>query len=43
VEITAVMMEGSIYRRLTPQKVPPENLEIMYREILDMLLRESGC
>jgi AcrR family transcriptional regulator len=41
VEITAVMMEGSIYRRLTPQKVPPENLEIMYREILDMLLNAN--
>lgn len=38
VEIMAVMMEGSIYRRLTPQKVEPEELEKHYREILNMLL-----
>ncbi|QLR41213.1 TetR/AcrR family transcriptional regulator [Enterobacter sp. RHBSTW-00994] len=41
VEITAVMMEGSIYRRLTPQKVAPEQLEKMYREILNMLLNAN--
>ena len=38
VEIIAVMMEGSIYRRLTPQKVSAEELEKIYREILNMLL-----
>ncbi|HHG8770978.1 TPA: TetR/AcrR family transcriptional regulator [Raoultella planticola] len=38
VEITAVMMEGTIYRRLIPQTVAPEVLEKLYREITTMLL-----
>ncbi|SNY66682.1 TetR/AcrR family transcriptional regulator [Enterobacter sp. CC120223-11] len=37
VEVVAVMMEGTFYRRLTPQKVPPEQLEKLYREITTML------
>jgi AcrR family transcriptional regulator len=38
VEVIAVMMEGSIYRRLTPQKVSPEALEKIYQEIINMLI-----
>ena len=37
VEITAVMIEGTIYRRLTPLKVPSEQLEPIYQNILNML------
>jgi hypothetical protein len=37
VEITAVMIEGSIYRRLTPLNVPSEQLEPLYQNILNML------
>ncbi|EKM0527746.1 TetR/AcrR family transcriptional regulator [Cronobacter turicensis] len=37
VEITAVMIEGTIYRRLTPLQVPSEQLEPIYQSILDML------
>lgn len=38
VELIAVMMEGSIYRRLTPQKVDPKPLEKIYQEIINMLI-----
>ena len=41
VEITAVMIEGSIYRRLTPLKVPSEQLEPIYQDILNMLFTEK--
>jgi len=41
VETIAVMMEGSIYRRLIPQKAEPDQLEKMYQEILIMLLSEK--
>ena len=41
VEITAVMMEGTIYRRLVPQTVAPEVLEKLYREITAMLLMDK--
>lgn len=41
VEVMAVMMEGSLYRRLTPQKVPPETLEAIYQEIVTMLIAEQ--
>nr|WP_230372984.1 TetR/AcrR family transcriptional regulator [Enterobacter hormaechei] len=37
VEITAVMIEGTIYRRLTPLKVPSEQLEPIYQNILNMI------
>ena len=37
VEITAVMIEGTIYRRLTPLNVPSEQLEPIYQNILNML------
>ena len=37
VEITAVMIEGTIYRRLAPLKVPSEQLEPLYQDILNML------
>ncbi|CZV73618.1 TetR family transcriptional regulator [Enterobacter cloacae] len=37
VEITAVMIEGTIYRRLTPLNVPSEQLEPIYHNILNML------
>lgn len=39
VEVMAVMMEGSIYRRLTPQKVASPDLEIVYQRIIDNLLQ----
>jgi len=32
-----VMIEGTIYRRLTPLKVPSEQLEPLYQDILNML------
>ncbi|AJZ88934.1 HTH-type transcriptional regulator uidR [Beauveria bassiana D1-5] len=38
VEVTAVMMEGTIYRRLTSQKVEPQAMEKVYREIINMLI-----
>jgi Transcriptional regulator len=38
VEVIAVMMDGSIYRRLTPQKVAPEALEKIFQEIINMLI-----
>ncbi|HBT4779519.1 TetR/AcrR family transcriptional regulator [Klebsiella sp. R390] len=41
VEVTAVMMEGTIYRRLVPQNVEPEILEKLYREITTMLLADK--
>ncbi|HDR2893929.1 TPA: TetR/AcrR family transcriptional regulator [Enterobacter asburiae] len=41
VEIMAVMMEGSIYRRLTPQKVAPEDLEKVYQEIVGILFKAN--
>ncbi|MCT4715533.1 TetR/AcrR family transcriptional regulator [Enterobacteriaceae bacterium H18W14] len=41
VEITAVMMEGTLFRRLTLQKASPELLEKRYREILNMLLKAN--
>ena len=37
IEVMAVMMEGTIYRRLTPQKVAPEALHEIYKEIVSML------
>jgi transcriptional regulator, TetR family len=37
IEVMAVMMEGTIYRRLTPQKVAPESLHEIYKEIVSML------
>ncbi|HDR2754790.1 TPA: helix-turn-helix transcriptional regulator [Enterobacter asburiae] len=37
VEITAVMIEGTIYRRLTPLKVPSEQLRPIYQDVLNML------
>lgn len=37
VEVMAVMMEGTVYRRLTPQKVAPEALQEIYQEIATML------
>lgn len=39
VEVMAVMMEGSTYRRLTPQKVDPEDLEMLYQGIVERLLQ----
>ena len=37
IEVMAVMMEGTIYRRLTPQKVAPEALHEIYKDIVSML------
>lgn len=37
IEVMAVMMEGTIYRRLTPQKVSPDALHEIYKEIVSML------
>lgn len=41
VEIIAIMIEGTLFRRLTPQKVPPEQLESIYQEIIHMLYSEK--
>ncbi|MEQ6279616.1 TetR/AcrR family transcriptional regulator [Kluyvera huaxiensis] len=38
VEVIAVMMEGTIYRRHVPQQVQPEEMEKIYREIINMLV-----
>lgn len=40
-EAIAVMFKGTIYRRQTPQQVPPEEMEKVYKEIIDMLVSES--
>ncbi|MDH1612442.1 TetR/AcrR family transcriptional regulator [Klebsiella aerogenes] len=36
-EVMSVLMEGTIYRRLTPQTVQPEHLERIYRKIIHQL------
>ncbi len=41
VEVIAVMMEGSLYRRLTPQKVPPSSLEKIYQDIINLLVADK--
>lgn len=41
-EVMSVLMEGSIYRRLTPLKVQSEHLERIYQEIIQLLfIRED--
>jgi len=40
-EAIAVMFKGTIYRRQTPQQVPPEEMEKVYKEIINMLVSES--
>ncbi len=41
VEILAVMVEGTSYRRLTPQKASPERLYILYQHINDLLFKSE--
>lgn len=41
VEVMAVMMEGSLYRRLTPQKVSPTDLEQIYQDIITLLVTKQ--
>lgn len=41
VEVLAVMMEGTIYRRLSPPKVPAEELKKIYQDIIDMLFAKK--
>ncbi|WP_421504581.1 TetR/AcrR family transcriptional regulator [Erwinia rhapontici] len=41
VEILAVMVEGTSYRRLTPQKASPERLYTLYQHINDLLFKSE--
>lgn len=41
VEVMAVLMEGTIYRRQMPQKVAPEEMESIYKEIAAILFTRS--
>lgn len=41
VEILAVMVEGTSYRRLTPQKASPERLHTLYQHINDLLFKSE--
>lgn len=38
VEVMAVMVEGTIYRRQIPQQVPSDEMEKIYQEIINMLV-----
>ncbi|WP_437887412.1 TetR/AcrR family transcriptional regulator [Phytobacter sp. V91] len=41
VEIMAVLMEGTMFRRLTPQKCDPTQLHKMYQDIIQMLFTDQ--
>ncbi|HGW7788537.1 TPA: hypothetical protein ACNRJD_004999, partial [Escherichia coli] len=40
VEVFATMMEGTVYRRLTPQKSDPQHLQEIYQDIVSMLINK---